>query len=295
VKNAAVSEYQKRLAMGLVMALLAAGVLLADGYLAGWLGRRFYPCLFVSVLLLIVLSCLELHALLATMARPPLWLTLIGPIALGLAGWAPDDPWRWIASTFAGLVLAYFLYEMAVYREPGNIVMRSALFVWILAYLGLLPAFLLQLRFWPDKPDGPSAEARGAAALALVIFVPKCGDIGAYFTGRYLGRHKMTPLLSPKKTWEGLAGGLAVAVATALLLGWLLVPMFRHGVLEGVLFGLVVGIAGVLGDLAESLIKRDCGAKDASQVVPGFGGILDVVDSVLFAAPVAYWWLRAGL
>ena len=128
-----------------------------------------------------------------------------------------------------------------------------------------------------------------------MIFVPKCCDIGTYFTGRYLGRHRMTPLLSPKKTWEGLAGGLVAAMATALLVGWLIVPLFRRGAGEAVLFGLVVGVAGVLGDLAESLIKRDCGAKDASQVVPGFGGVLDVVDSVLFAAPVAYWWLRGSL
>jgi phosphatidate cytidylyltransferase len=299
-QQSAVSEYRKRLIMGALMALLAAGVLLADGYLAGWLGGRFYPCLFVAVLLLIVLSCLELHALLGALARPPLYLTLAGTVLLSLASWPGwlaglgHDPWRDVAWTFAALVLVYFLYEIAVFREPGNVVVRAALFVWILAYLGLLPAFLVQLRFWPDEPDGASAQARGAAALALVIFVPKCCDIGAYFTGRYLGRHRMTPLLSPKKTWEGFAGGMAAAVATALVLGWLVVPLFRRGPIEAVLFGLVVGVAGVLGDLAESLIKRDCGAKDASRSVPGFGGVLDVVDSVLFAAPVAYWWLRGG-
>jgi phosphatidate cytidylyltransferase len=300
VSKSAGSEYHKRLWMGALMALLAAGALLADGYLATWLGGRFYPCLFVAVLLLIILSCLELHALLAALGRPPLFLTLTGAVLLSLASWSswlrelPHDPWRDVAWTFAALVLMYFVYEMAVFRQPGNIVVRTALFVWTLAYLGLLPAFLVQLRFWPDEVDGPSAQARGSAALALVIFVPKCGDIGAYFTGRYLGRHRMTPLLSPKKTWEGFAGGMLTAVATALLLGWLVVPLFRHGAVEAVLFGLVVGVAGVLGDLAESLIKRDCGAKDASRTVPGFGGVLDVVDSVLFAAPVAYWWLRGG-
>ena len=294
--SSAQGEYRKRLWMGLIMALLAAGAIVADGHLAGWLGGRFYPCLFVSLVLLSGLCCLELHALLPEPTRPPLWLALVGTIALLLAGWPgwlgwlPDRPWNWIAWTFAGLVLASFLYEMAVYTQPGNIVVRSALFVWMLAYLGLLPAFLLQLRFWPG-PEGSPDEARGAAALALVIFVPKCCDIAAYFTCRRLGRHKMTPLLSPKKTWEGLAGGLVVAGLTALLLGWLWVPLFG-GPVEAVLFGLVVGLAGVLGDLAESLIKRDCGAKDASRIVPGFGGFLDVADSVLFAAPVAYWWFR---
>ncbi len=294
---AARNEYHTRLWMGLVMAVLAGGALLADGYLASWLGGRFYPCLFVAILLLALLAAFELHTLLAGQARPPLWLVLAGTAALVLAGWPawlldlPTQPWPHIAWTFAALVLLSFLYEMAVFRQPGGVVVRSALFVWILAYLGLLPAFLLQLRFWPPQRDGFSPETCGALALALVIFVPKCCDIGAYFTGRYLGRHKMSPVLSPKKTWEGLAGGLAAAAATTLLLGWLWVPLFGS-VVEAVLFGLAVGLAGVLGDLAESLIKRDCGAKDASHVVPGFGGILDVVDSVLFAAPVAYWWLR---
>jgi phosphatidate cytidylyltransferase len=280
--------------MGLLMVLLAAGMLLADGALAERLGWRLYPCLLLAIVLLSVLATLELHALLAWLVRPPLWLVLTGTIALALAGWpahllSVGDPWRHIAWTFAALVLLDFLYEMVRFREPGGVVVRCALLVWMLAYLGLLPAFLVQLRFWPG--DAENAEARGVAALALVIFVPKCGDIGAYFTGRYLGRHPMTPLLSPKKTWEGLAGGLAASMATALLLN-ALVPLFGW-MAEAALFGLVVGMAGVLGDLAESMIKRDCGAKDASRSVPGFGGFLDVVDSILFSAPVAYWWLAA--
>ena len=101
----------------------------------------------------------------------------------------------------------------------------------------------------------------------------------------------MMPRLSPKKTWEGFAGGLAFAVATAVIAGQF-VPVFRHGFVEAAAFGLVVGIAGVLGDLAESLIKRDGLSKDASKAVPGFGGVLDVIDSILFAGPVAYVWFR---
>jgi phosphatidate cytidylyltransferase len=134
---------------------------------------------------------------------------------------------------------------------------------------------------------------RGVTALALTIFVPKFCDVGAYFTGRFLGRHRMSSVLSPKKTWEGFAGGLAVAVLTALLINGYF-PILRGGAAAAVGFGLTVGLAGILGDLAESLIKRDCRRKDASQVVPGFGGVLDVIDAILFAAPVAYCWLRWG-
>jgi phosphatidate cytidylyltransferase len=103
----------------------------------------------------------------------------------------------------------------------------------------------------------------------------------------------MSPVLSPKKTWEGLAGGLALSAAVAVAINRLpSVPLLRGGEPAAACFGLVVGGAGALGDLAESLVKRDCRRKDASHLVPGFGGVLDVVDAILFAAPVAYCWLR---
>jgi phosphatidate cytidylyltransferase len=286
-------EHRTRLWVGLVMALLAGGVLVLDHHLERWLGRPVYPCLLACVVLLAALSVLELHALLDALPRPPLWLCLVGCCAVVLAGWparlgwtGEPRPWRDVASVFAAVVLAGFLWEMAAFRAPGGVVVRLALLTWMAAYLGLLPAFFAGLRWWPA--DAPPLA--GVAALALAIFVPKSGDIGAYFTGRALGRHKMTPLLSPKKTWEGLAGGLVLSAVAAVLINRLVAPLLR-GDGEAAAFGLVVGAAGVLGDLAESAVKRDCQKKDASRAVPGFGGVLDVVDSVLFAAPVAYWWL----
>lgn len=279
-----------RLWMGALLVALAAGVLLLDGLLAPW-----YPCLLVLMLGLALLACFELLQLFGA-ARPPAWPCYAGVTALVLANWAAPvlrqalhldtDPWHWVLGTFTAVVVSGFLWEMATFCEPGRSVARIALVVLTAAYLGLLPSFLAQLR-WLGDPAG----SRGTLALALVIFVPKFGDVGAYLTGRYLGRHRMTPVLSPKKTWEGLAGGLALSVVTALALNRL-GPALRGGDLAAVGFGLTVGAAGVLGDLAESLIKRDGGQKDASQVVPGFGGVLDVLDSLLFAAPVAYCWLR---
>jgi phosphatidate cytidylyltransferase len=208
------------------------------------------------------------------------------------AGWInasafPADGLACVTDAFAAVVLVTFLAEMAAFREPGGAVERMALAAWVVAYLGVLPSFLVQLQLGPTNADPIS----GTVALALAIFVPKGCDIGAYFTGRFLGRHRMTPVLSPKKTWEGAAGGLATAVGVAFTLDRL-GPVIPGGAVGTVAFGLTVGLAGMLGDLAESLIKRDCERKDASQVVPGFGGILDVVDAVIFAAPVVYWWLR---
>jgi phosphatidate cytidylyltransferase len=123
--------------------------------------------------------------------------------------------------------------------------------------------------------------------------VPKCNDVAAFFTGTFIGRTKMTPLLSPKKTWEGFTGGMIGGTLVAVIVS-LAAPIFRGGVPEAIAFGLVMGFAGVLGDLAESLIKRDCQTKDASTDIPGFGGLLDVIDSVLFAAPVAYLWFAVS-
>ena len=187
---------------------------------------------------------------------------------------------------FAGVVLVGFLVEMARFREPDGCVARLAVATWTVAYLGLLPAFLVDLRWWPM--DEPLA---GPTALMLVIFVPKCCDIGAYFTGRAFGKHRMTPMLSPKKTWEGLAGGLVLSMLVAVFLNRTMAPILGDDV-RAAAFGIVVGLVGVLGDLAESLLKRDGGKKDAATMLPGFGGVLDVIDSILFAAPVAWVWLR---
>jgi phosphatidate cytidylyltransferase len=273
-----------RLWMGALLIALAAGVLAFDP--APW-----FPILLGMMLLLSVAACCELLLLLGPERRPPTWFCLAATAAVVLANWPAHlwdwgEPWRAVLYTFAAVVLAAFLLEMATFREPGQSVARIALAVWTVAYLGLLPSFLAQLRWWPGDSDH-----RGAAALALTIFVPKFCDVGAYFTGRFLGRHRMSPVLSPKKTWEGLVGGLALAVLTAWALNHYL-PALPLSDLSAAGFGLAVGVAGVLGDLAESLVKRDCRQKDASQALPGYGGVLDVLDSILFAAPVAYWWLR---
>jgi phosphatidate cytidylyltransferase len=285
-----------RLWMGAVLVALTLGVLVIDERLAPW-----YPFLFILVLALSELACFEILGLLAENRRPPRWLCLAGVAALVAVNWLAHvpparpfldgRPWDGIVGAFAAFVVLAFLAEMAVFREPGDSVPRMALAVWVVAYLGILPSFFVQLRWQNPGGDAIASVAvpGSTLALALAIFVPKCGDIGAYFTGRFLGRHPLAPVLSPKKTWEGAAGGLAASVATAIAINRV-GPVLPHLAAE-VGFGLTIGVAGMLGDLAESLVKRDCRQKDASQVVPGFGGVLDIVDSVLFAAPAAYWWL----
>jgi len=283
-----------RIWIGSLMAALTAALLVADN----WLGN-YHPFLLFFLVVLAPLSCKELLTLLPPERRPAAWFVQLCVFVVLLGNWPahlsewwgnvlpPLNAWQILFDLFALVVLAAFCHEMATFREPGGSVQRIALTVWIVAYLGVLPSFLAQLRWLPSSDEYP---ARGVTAIALAIFVPKVCDIGAYFTGRMLGRTPMTPVLSPKKTWEGLAGGLILATGFAVVLNYFSPVLSSAWLAAG--FGLTVAVAGVLGDLAESLVKRDCRRKDASEVVPGFGGVLDVVDSILFAAPVAYWWLR---
>ena len=120
--------------------------------------------------------------------------------------------------------------------------------------------------------------------LSLLIVVVST-DTGAYATGLLLGKHRMAPRISPKKTWEGFGGSLVAAQIASFLVGWLLLHI---SVLDGVLFGLAIALTATVGDLVESLIKRDLGIKDISNWLPGHGGFLDRLDSVLPSAAVAY-------
>lgn len=285
-----------RLWMGSLLIALAVLVLLEHQWFAPW-----YPFLFVCYLVATVMAVREFLGLLPVEVRPSESI-VVGSIAvLAVFSWwsavvtsgrdvADLHTWDLIGAGVVGGTVVAILREMARFRGPDRIVERVALTAFTLIYLGALPCFLVQLRWLPFGYSTP--------ALALAVFVPKGNDIGAYFTGKFLtgrvlGRHQMTPLLSPKKTWQGAVGGMlaSVAVALGIQAGW---PVIVGGWVGAVMFGLTVGLAGMLGDLAESLIKRDLQTKDASHTVPGFGGVLDVVDSLLFAAPVVYLWFVLG-
>ncbi len=282
---------QTRLWMGTLLAALAIAGLVVDQSLP------FHPVLLVVMIAVCVITTLELHRLLIPPKKPTLWLSLTAVCSVMAANWLGQIPntevladnWVCVLNAFTAVVLVAFLVEMIHFREPGESVSRVALVIFMAAYLALLPSFLVQLR-WLHPEDA----WLGTMAIIATIAVPKGGDVGAYLVGRYFGRHRMTPSLSPKKTWEGATGGMTAAVVVAVITDRVgPVPVLRNNWLLEVGFGITLGLAGIAGDLAESLIKRDLHRKDASQNVPGFGGLLDVVDAIFFAAPIGYLWFWA--
>lgn len=279
------ANLKKRAFVSIILIAAMAGMLIGDNYFS-----PFAPFLFFSIILLQFFAIIEITSLLSN-SKPRHWLALIILWILTFFAWYTilipnlvlfnyiDFPRLAIVISFGTFILT-LAYEMLFYDGSGSNTSRVATTVLLLLYLSVPSVSLLLIRALPEH---------GTAALAATIFVPKLGDVSAYLIGSLIGQHTMTPTLSPKKTWEGLVGGLIGSILTALAIDtiWLSSP-FKRGIFEAVFFGLVVGLAGVLGDLFASMIKRDAQVKDASQTIPGFGGVLDVVDSILFAAPVAY-------
>jgi len=200
--------------------------------------------------------------------------------------------WDWASTAsvtallaVAGGVILAFAAEMRRYSHPGGVTINLAGAVFTFAYLGLLSCFMIQLHM-----------AYGIWAILSLVVVTKMCDTGAFAFGKLFGRYRITPGLSPGKTLEGAIGGLLFACAGAWFWFVVVPPYFNKVVatpIHGwVLFGLAVALTGMVGDLAGSLIKRDSQMKDSGQAVPGFGGVLDILDSILMAAPVAYvFWV----
>jgi phosphatidate cytidylyltransferase len=300
-----------RLVIGFSMVGFMVAMLCADEWLAPW-----FPLWFLLAVVVLGAASMELVGLLnATGVRPSGNTVFGGVMALVIANWVPHvldrfgaattrspvtsyyDPMdpvsalSWPLLTFVAVVMAAFLVRSVQFPESKSTMATIAGTVLVVAYIGLLGSFIIQLRWLEGR-------YHGLIPIVYLIATAKGADTGAYTAGRLLGRNKLWPRLSPNKTIEGAFGGLFAGVAAALIVAaiarlLLHVPTFDWPAAAG--FGLVIGLVAQLGDLMESMIKRDCARKDASAAVPGFGGVLDVLDSLLFAAPVAFgYWLWLG-
>jgi phosphatidate cytidylyltransferase len=275
---------KKRIVFGAIMIAALVGLFWLDWWLEQTQpSARVLTALPVTVLLALLGGVAFLEIARFGAASGLRLLKVSGMVGVLLVGTSPYWSSHWIERNFRFemmlvllglLTLGVFVEQMARYRVEDAL-RRVGGTLLPIVYLGIGGALLLQTRI-----------AFGLEALILLLVAVKLTDIGAYFTGSFLGRHKMIPWLSPGKSWEGLAGGLAVAAGASILTAWLLdVPL---ALWQAALFGVLVGGFGQLADLCESLLKRSAGVKDSGALVPEFGGVMDIIDSPLLAAPVGF-------
>ena len=253
--------------------IAAAGIPIVLGllYLGGW-------WLFALAALGALVALHEFYG----MARPLRPLVLAGYVGVGaaLVG-AEVGGVEWMLAGFlATFLVAFFLFLLASTRAPATVAISAT--VLGAAWIGLGLGCVLLLREIPEH---------GRLAAFAVLIAVWADDTAAYLIGRLVGRHKFSPALSPAKTWEGFLAGTAAAVFV------MFVALYDQDFLsipESLVLGAVVAIAGALGDLFESALKRDLQVKDSGTILAGHGGMLDRVDALLFVALAVYVALRAG-
>jgi phosphatidate cytidylyltransferase len=228
---------------------------------------------FLGVLgIAVVVAVVELtRALQAGGFRPPLTPVLIGAVAMAALAWTRGPTGLVVAFLFT--VLAVLLWRLA--DGPENYLPDTASGVLVALYVPLLAGFAVLLLVPED----------GATRVLAFIATVVASDVGGYAAGVLFGKHAMAPTISPKKSWEGMGGSVlgCVVVATGILVVALDAPWYA-----GIVFGAAIAVTATLGDLGESLIKRDLGIKDMGHLLPGHGGLMDRLDSLLPSAAVSY-------
>ncbi len=190
----------------------------------------------------------------------------------------PEIPWREVST---GLVLVgSFSYELI----RGANIQRFAYSMMAFMYLPWTLGYFLLLRYAPN-------DTLGIWTLSLPLIATFATDVGAFFVGKHFGRHQLAPSISPNKTVEGSIGGMLVSFLALLLYTQLVHKVFPFGFVELIVVSLLLSVAAQLGDLTESMLKRYCGVKDSGSFLPGHGGLLDRMDSLLFSVPLMYYLL----
>jgi len=268
-------------------------LVLGEGWLAsreyfGWSGRMRGVGFGALMAVFVVAGCRELGGIArAKGLNPSVWLMGTGAVMIVMQPfWAPGK--SGILAAGAVLMGAVMAGSVAQAKRQGTekTLANLGALCFGMVYLGFGGWFIVALRLLGEQAAGVWGQTR---VVLLFLACVKCSDIGAYFTGRYLGRHKLVPSISPGKTWEGFVGGVAVAVIVASIFA-VFFDIISYW--EIILFGILMAISGQLGDLLESMLKRDAGSKDSAKLVPEFGGILDIIDSPIVAAPIGYFLLN---
>ena len=260
-----------------LLAAIVVGLALGGAALVTLLTVKATFLIYMGAALLVALHELDTALRTRGVKIPVIPVALGGAAMVTCAYWAAGGA---VAAAFALTLVAVLIWRMFSGAEGYVADVTAAVFA--AAYLGLLGSTVSAML---AAPNG------GRRVLAFII-ITICSDIGGYFAGITLGRggaHKLAPVISPKKTWEGLAGSVVACIGA----GAILLPVALHGYWwQGVVVGAAAVAAAVFGDLAESMIKRDLDIKDMGTLLPGHGGVLDRIDSLLVCAPVV-WLLLA--
>ena len=221
----------------------------------------------------------ELFALLGAGGLAP--FRVVGAACTAVLFLSIAEPGLLVAPVLPAITVAIAAAALHRVKERFTSVPSAAATLLAAAYVGALGGTIAALRVLPPAEDG-------AWRVLLLLAIVMTSDTFAYFAGSAFGRHKLAPRISPGKTVEGLAGGLAGGIVAALVVHRLGLPEIPA--LAAVALGIVVSAFGVTGDLVESLMKRWSGVKDSGRLFPGHGGMLDRLDSLLFGAPVLYYY-----
>jgi phosphatidate cytidylyltransferase len=194
---------------------------------------------------------------------------------------------EWIVAVLTALVLLSLAFALTKPDDIKSALVSVSATIFGVVYVALLAGFLIGLRMIPDTQH----TAKLAPKLLTMFFaMVMLTDTGAYYTGRSLGKHKLAPRISPGKTIEGFIGGLLAAIAAGPLCKYTFFP--EMNLTHSFIIGGLIGLIGPVGDLAESMLKRGSEVKDSGTLLPGHGGMLDRVDSILFCAPLLYFYWR---
>jgi len=300
-----VDMHWRKVAAGVAMAAGSAGAIVGDYYIG------LDICFLIMVVVLTIKALSEFYAMCESRDTGPFrGFGIVAAVILVFLHWAAtpgtiewfmegesisgQDMQRLFGEELVsfGLVIAVLgaLWLQATKRDNDRTFESISSTLFGILYIWFLASFLVKLRHLGSDGmlGGEGWNETGTGLLLSCVAVSKLADVGGYLFGRKFGRHKMIPRISPNKSWEGLFAGLALSVGAAYVL-WVvgLLPLGAGWTVA--VYGLLVGGMGTLGDLAESLLKRGSGRKDTDDLVPGFGGVLDVIDSLLISAPVAYF------
>ena len=289
---------------------LTSTVILLGVVFYGLLGDSSISVFLVGgiIMLLNVAGLLEFYGMVNANGLPRFkWLGLAGGVTLvgtlfvylyGLAEQQLGEPTTGGAAElelgiFAVLLLALLGRRVFAHPAAPSFSMVGHTMLGVL-YVSWLLGFLLKIYFFA-APDDAGFDA--GYCLLFFILTTKCSDIGAYSLGSLIGRHKMIPSVSPAKTWEGFVGAILLSTAAAMVMAhyWGAARLGGMTLGHAAALGPVLAVGAVIGDLVESVFKRDSGVKDSGSFFPGIGGILDLLDSLLFNAPLMFLYLRLVL